>query len=108
MIQAREIRKWCDRVVQEFRPQRIILFGSYARGTATEDSDIDVLVIMELARGRRNVLEAAAIRQRVPATFPMDLIVRSPSEVARHRSQADGFIRDILEHGRLLYEGEHA
>lgn len=108
MVQRREIKKWCDKVVREFRPQKIILFGSYARGNATEDSDIDVLIIMELGRRRRNVLQAAAIRERVPAGFPMDLLVRSPRQIARRLARADGFIRDVIQHGRLLYEGEHA
>ena len=92
----------------EFRPQKIFLFGSYARGTPTEDSDVDVLVIMPLARGQRDVRQAAAIRERVRASFPMDVIVRSPKHIARRLAQGDGFIADILSHGRLMYEGEHA
>jgi len=108
MIQSREIKKWCERVAREFRPDKIVVFGSYARGTPTEDSDVDVLVVMPLARGQRDVRQAAAIRERVRASFPMDVIVRSPQQIARRLAQGDGFIADVLRHGRLMYEGEHA
>ena len=53
MIQTRDIKKWCEIVAREFRPERIILFGSYANGKPTEDSDVDVLVIMPLTRPSR-------------------------------------------------------
>ena len=58
MIQRRDIKKWCEIVAQEFRPEQIIVFGSYAGGTPTEDSDVDVLVVMPLARGHRDVRQA--------------------------------------------------
>ena len=107
MIQRRDIKEWCETVVREFQPDRIILFGSYAHGTPTEDSDVDVLVVMRLPRGRRDVRQAAAIRDRVRAPFPMDVIVRSPQQIARRLAQGDGFVADILRHGRLMYEDEH-
>ena len=108
MIQSREIKRWCERVAREFRPEKIVIFGSYARGTPTEDSDVDVLVVMPLARGQRDVRQAAAIRERVRASFPMDVIVRSPQQIARRLAQGDGFIAEVLRHGRLMYEGKHA
>src|SRR5881296_1764289 len=108
MIQRREIEKWCESVALEFRPDKILLFGSYARGTPTEDSDVDVLVVMPLPRGQRDVRQAAAIRERVRASFPMDVIVRSPQQIARRLAQGDGFIGEIVRRGRLMYEGEHA
>jgi predicted nucleotidyltransferase len=107
MIRRQDIKEWCETVAREFRPDRIILFGSYARGTPTEDSDVDVLVVMRLARGRRDVLQAAAIRDRVRAPFPMDVIVRSPKQIARRLARGDSFVADVLRHGRLMYEGEH-
>jgi uncharacterized protein len=87
---------------------RIVLFGSYAYGKPTEDSDVDVLVIMPLSRGQRDVRQAAAIRERVHAPFPMDVIVRSPEQIARRLAEGDGFIGQILRRGRLMYEDEHA
>ena|SRR5438105_15928308 len=73
----------------------------------TEDSDVDVLVVMSLGLGQREVLQAAAIRDRVRAPFPMDVIVRSPEKVARRLAQGDGFIAEVLHHGRLMYESKH-
>jgi uncharacterized protein len=107
MIQRRDIKRWCDRVVREFRPERIIMFGSYAHGTATDDSDVDMLVVMALGPGQRDVRQAAAIRDRVRAPFPMDVIVRSPADIARRAALGDGFISDILRNGKLMYEAEH-
>lgn len=108
MIQRREIKKWCDKVASEFRPEQIIIFGSYAYGTPTEDSDVDVLIVMPLARGHRDVQQAAAIRERVPAAFPMDVIVRSPQQIARRLALGDGFVASVLLSGRRMYEGKHA
>ena len=104
MIRWQDIRDWCDTVAREFQPDRILLFGSYARGTPHADSDVDVLVVMRLPRGRRDVRQAAAIRDRVRAPFPMDLIVRSPQQISRRLAQGDGFVTDVLRNGRLMYE----
>ena len=104
MIRRRDIKEWCETVVREFQPDRIILFGSYAHGTPTEDSDVDVLVVMRLGRGQCDVRQAAAIRDRVRMPFPMDVIVRSPQEIARRLAQGDGFVADVLRRGRLMYE----
>lgn len=104
MIQRKAIKKWCEIVANEFRPERIILFGSYADGDPTEDSDVDVLVVMPLARGQRDVRQAAAIRERVPAPFPMDVIVRSPKQIARRLALGDSFITGVLRQGRMMYE----
>jgi uncharacterized protein len=108
MIQRREIRKWCARVAREFRPDKIILFGSYAYGNPSKDSDVDVLIVMRLATGQREVRQAAAIRERVHAGFPMDVLVHTPEQIARRLARGDGFIADILRRGRLMYEGQHA
>ena len=108
MIRSQDITNWCENVAREFRPEQIFLFGSYAHGTPNEDSDVDILVVMALPRGRREVRQAATIRERVQASFTMDVIVRSPQQVARRLARGDGFIADILRHGRLMYEGKHA
>lgn len=108
MVQRKQIRRWCDIVAQEFRPQKIILFGSYAEGNATEDSDVDILVVLPRVRGTRDVHQAAAIRQRVRAPFPMDVIVKSPQEIARCIAGGDGFISGIIRNGELMYEGKRS
>jgi uncharacterized protein len=108
MDRKREIKEWCEQVAKEFRPEKIILFGSRAFGTQTEDSDVDLLVVMALAKGERAPLKAAVIRNRVHAPFPMDLVVRSTEDIRRRVAEDDGFIKDVLARGVVLYEAEHA
>jgi predicted nucleotidyltransferase len=103
VVQIGDINAWCGKVVREFRPERIVLFGSFAAGTPTDDSDVDVLIVMPLARGRRDVRMAAAIRERVRVSFPMDVPVRSPQQITKRLVDGDEFIAGILREGRLLY-----
>jgi predicted nucleotidyltransferase len=102
LIKRIQIRAFSDAIAREFRPRKIVLFGSYAYGKPTKDSDVDVLVIMPFNRKRgRKSLE---IRQRIPADFPLDLIVRTPEFIAQRLEWGDCFIREILAKGDVLYE----
>ena len=85
MITREDIQATCDDIVREFSPLQVILFGSYAYGTPTEDSDVDLMVVMDIPESdtRR---QAAEIAQRIPRRFGMDLLVRSPEEIAYHIS----------------------
>jgi predicted nucleotidyltransferase len=103
MIDHRDILATCDDIAREFRPERIVLFGSYAYGTPTEDSDADLLVVMNIPEEETRK-QAVAIRQRIPRRFRMDLIVRTPRELAFRAKHNDWFYREILEHGKVLYE----
>jgi predicted nucleotidyltransferase len=105
MISRHSIRKFANQVAQRFKPARIILFGSYAYGKPTPDSDVDLLVIMP-CKGRS--LDAALdVRRTVDAGFPLDLIVRTPAEVRKRLSLGDFFLREIMDRGIVLYEGAH-
>ena len=106
MIPRAQIKEFAQEVGRRFQPERIILFGSYAHGTPTEDSDADLLVIM--SHEDHAAVQAARIRQQVRAGFPMDLIVRSPDTIRQRVAQGDCFIEEILESGVTLYEAEHA
>lgn len=103
MIDRSEVRGFVKRLVREFDPERVLLFGSYARGQPTEDSDVDVLVIME-HRKRRNTDQAIEIDLRLDREFPMDLIVRKPAEIRRRLALGDMFLKSIMEEGKVLYE----
>jgi uncharacterized protein len=107
MISRQHIRRYCDAIAREFKPKKIILFGSYAYGSPTPDSDVDVLVIMPRARvrGRRPSLE---IRRRISAGFPVDILVREPNEIARRLRWHDSFIREVMEKGLVMYEARHS
>ena len=95
------------RLTADYPVVRLVLFGSAVRGTMDEESDVDVLVVIPLVRGQRNVRLAAAIRDRVRASFPMDVIVRSPRDISRGLARGDKFITGIFRDGRVVYEGEH-
>ncbi|PKO21590.1 MAG: nucleotidyltransferase domain-containing protein [Chloroflexi bacterium HGW-Chloroflexi-1] len=91
------------RIVEELRPEKIILFGSYAQGTATRDSDVDLLVIMETEAPSRERSWAIS-RLLIPRPFPVDILVRTPVEVEQALKKRDFFMREIIEKGTLLYE----
>src|SRR5205807_3781957 len=77
-VPMRVIRRFARQVAARFHPDKIILFGSHAYGTPHADSDVDILVIMP---SRNQFDQAFKIRLAVPAPFPMDLIVRKPSNI---------------------------
>ena len=103
MITRADIQATCDDIVREFSPLQVILFGSYAYGTPTEDSDVDLLVVMDIPESETRQ-QAVEIRQRIPRRFPMDMLVRSPDEIAYRVSYNDWFLREITEKGEVLYE----
>ena len=105
MVEVNKIRELTSQIVRQFSPERIILFGSYAYGQPDNDSDVDMLVVLRF-KGKP-VRKAIEIRNSVNAGLPLDLIVRTPEQVAERISQNDWFMREILERGRTLYEANH-
>jgi predicted nucleotidyltransferase len=90
------------RIAREFQPERIILFGSHAYGTASADSDVDLLVILPFeGKSFRKSLE---ILNRVDPRFPIDLLARRPEDTARRYAEGDPLIREALDRGMILYE----
>lgn len=103
MVTREDIQATCDDIVREFSPLQVILFGSYAYGTPTEDSDVDLLVVMDIPESETS-RQAGEILQRIPRRFSMDLLVRSPEEIAYRISHNDWFLREITEKGDVLYK----
>src|SRR5437773_10630494 len=97
----RVIRRFARQVSERFQPDKIILFGSYAYGTPHADSDVDILVIMP---ARNQIDQAVRIDQEIDAPFPLDLIVRTPKNLAWRLKEGDWFLRDIVTRGKILYE----
>lgn len=102
----RKIKGLAGEIARHFHPHQIILFGSYADGKPTEDSDVDLLVIMDTQK--RPPDQAAAIRQTVRFPFAVDLLVRTPEQVQERILLGDFFFQDIMSRGRVLYEADHA
>src|SRR5206468_6873864 len=100
------IQSYCEALIREFHPQKIILFGSYAYGHPTFDSDVDLLVIL-CFRGN-DVSKAIEIRSRFDAPFALDIIVRKPKFIAQRLRERDMFIETVMNEGLVLYESQHA
>jgi len=101
-IPREDIRAVADHIAQQFNPQKIMLFGSYARGIAHPFSDVDLLVVLENDSPGRD-LEIEVVLS-VPHPFPMDLLVRSPQEIVNRLRMGDTFFQEIMEQGVVLYE----
>jgi predicted nucleotidyltransferase len=102
MISEKSIREVSDQIVRGFESERIILFGSYAYGTPTEGSDVDILVVLPFEG--KAYKKSAEIASAVHAGFPLDVLARRPDDVERRYQVADPLIREALNRGRVLYE----
>jgi uncharacterized protein len=105
MVSMRNIKALADSIVEEFCPQQVVLFGSYASGRPTPDSDVDLLIIMPFEG--RSVNKSVEMRLKLRPSFPVDLIVRTPQAVRERLDLGDPFLRDILKTGKVLYEADH-
>jgi predicted nucleotidyltransferase len=97
----RAIRRYARAIANRFRPDKIILFGSFAYGEPNVDSDVDLLVIMP-ARNQRS--QAYKICLALSAPFPLDLLVRTPETMKWRIEEGDSFLREIVAKGKVLYE----
>lgn len=106
MVTMNEIEEFGRRIGHQFGVERVILFGSYARGEVTDDSDVDLLVIGSFEG--RSVDKSVEIRLKLRPGFPMDLLVRTPEKVRQRIDMGDGFMQEILEEGKVLYEADNS
>ncbi len=91
-----------EQIKTKFKPDKIILFGSYARGDHRPESDVDLLVVMptELKPSE----QALKILRNIKYHFGLDLIVRTPRELERRIKLGDFFLREAVGKGNVLYE----
>ncbi len=101
-ISLGQIKKISQRIVEEYKPEKIILFGSYAWGEPTEDSDVDLFIVKKTRQGfvQRHLKARKAIGGEVAA----DVLVRTPKEVQERLEIGDFFIKNIIDRGEVLYE----
>ncbi|NOS70481.1 MAG: nucleotidyltransferase domain-containing protein [Verrucomicrobia bacterium] len=97
-VPRNQIETYCRVLAREFRPEKIILFGSYAYGKPTLDSDVDLVVVMPF-RGS-DTKKVVQMLTRVGAPFPMDLLLWKPDRTKR----TDYFTREVLSRGKVMYE----
>ncbi|MFZ5822464.1 MAG: nucleotidyltransferase domain-containing protein [Chloroflexota bacterium] len=84
-------------------PEKIILFGSYAYGDPTPDSDVDLLVVLDTEQPRKERVVAVSLLL-YPRPFPVDILVKTPKEVREELNKGNFFTREIMEKGKVLYE----
>ena len=95
------IRRYVRQVAERFQPEKIILFGSYAYGTPTPDSDVDLVVVMP---ARNELDQAARIYEAIEPGFSLDLLVRTPKNLEQRLRWGDWFLKDVVTRGKVLYE----
>jgi predicted nucleotidyltransferase len=105
LVSADAIIAFIDRIADRFTPRQILLFGSYACGSPTEDSDVDLL-ITRLRWSMSPLTAAGRIRVELGVPFAMDLIVRSEADVRRRIAGGDRFLREVLQTGITLYAAD--
>ena len=105
MVPMKEIRSLSDRIACEFQLGQIVLFGSYANGSATSDSDVDLLVVMPFHGNSARM--AVDILDRIQPEIPVELLVRTPQQLRERLAQSDFFLREILDKGQVVYAASH-
>jgi uncharacterized protein len=104
-VTEEQLDRAIDRLVERFDPRKIILFGSQARGTADDRSDVDILVIMEVS-GNRRPLVVRMDKALTGVGFARDVVVLTPEEFERDREIPGTLARYASREGRILYERE--
>ena len=104
MITLQEIKRVAKRIGDAIHAKAVILFGSYARGGATINSDVDLLVIAEsdLPRFKRS---REIYTKLVPYPFAMDILVYTPEEIEQGKKTPLSFVSRVLHEGKTLYVG---
>jgi predicted nucleotidyltransferase len=105
MVTMNEIKQFGRSIGTEFSAEKVILFGSYARGATTQNSDVDLLVVASF--NGTSVDKSVQIRMKLRPKFPVDILVRTPEKIRQRLEMGDQFIKDILHQGKVLYEADN-
>jgi predicted nucleotidyltransferase len=101
LISSSVIRDLARQIVSRFQPDKIILFGSYARGQAEPESDVDILVVMP---ARNEIDQSVRIEEYLDSPFNLDIIVRTPRNMHWRLEEGDWFLREAVGQGKILYD----
>jgi len=98
----KELARIVERLVRRYHPEKIVLFGSLAKGEGSSESDVDLLVIKRT--GERRVNRRVEALRGLSRKVPLDVIILTPEEVEFLRKEGSPFIREVLSTGKVLYE----
>jgi predicted nucleotidyltransferase len=99
---SKEIKQMVDLIVERFHPEKVILFGSHARGEAGPDSDVDLLVVMPVSGSKREKAIEVAVALHV-IRVPKDIIVTTPEEFEWRKEIPGTIERPAVLEGKVLY-----
>jgi len=102
MKNQKEIKKIVGRIVRKYKPEKIYLFGSFAWGKPTKDSDVDLLIVKKTRK--KWIARQIEIGRIFDGEIATDTLVRTPLEIKRRLDLGDFFYRNILRKGKMLYE----
>ena len=101
-IPQKAIDQVVNQIVEKFKPQKVILFGSHARGNPRPESDVDLLVVMKTQN--KKIKQSLEMRRHLGVMFGLDLVVYTSKRLKERVEMGDWFLRDILKEGKVLYE----
>ncbi|MFH1160758.1 MAG: nucleotidyltransferase domain-containing protein [bacterium] len=102
MVTKQQLDRIVLRIIHLYQPEKIILFGSYANGTAKDNSDLDLLLVKDT--NEAPVDRAALIRKSLrDFLLPMDILVYTPDEVEKDKNRKFTFVYQVLKSGKVLY-----
>ena len=100
----RLVSRVVNRLRVKYQPERIVLFGSYASGRHTEESDLDLLIIKNTRRSFfKRLYDVRRLAEPVLSGYPFDPIVLTPAELQERLARGDQFLQSILNKGRQVY-----
>jgi len=102
MISQEKINEVINRIVKNINPEKIILFGSYASGNPSEDSDLDILIIKEMRMPRYK--RSRQVKKHLRGMkIPIDVIVYTKKEIKKWENTETAFINQAIKQGKILY-----
>ncbi len=101
----KEVLKYVETIKERYKPEKIFIFGSYAHGKITADSDVDFFIIKKSSKPRRE-RQREVSRILIGREVPIDILVFTPAETEKRKKLGDPFILDILNSGKLVYVRE--
>jgi len=102
MISQEKINEVINRIVKNVNPEKIILFGSYASGNPSEESDLDILIVKEMSIPRYK--RSREVKKHLRGMkIPIDVIVYTKKEIKEWEGTKTAFINQAIKQGKLLY-----
>jgi len=102
MVFEDKLNEFVERISHGLNPKAILVFGSVAKGTATEDSDLDLMIIMDTDMTYYE--RTLAVRKCIGiTTIPIDILAFTPEEIEEGRTREGSIISEVLSTGRVIY-----